>query len=521
MVSSRAVSSEVTPGAAGSAAVVPSPDEVPYPTAFFGHPRGLATLGFTEFWERFSYYGMRALLILFMTADGVKGGLGFATTKAGAIYGLYTASVYLACLPGGWIADRLIGQRRAVLAGGCIITLGHFAMAVPSVPTFYLGLALIVAGTGLIKPNASTMVGELYPGENARRDAGFSIFYMLFNLGATVAPLICGWLGEKVNWHMGFAAAGLGMALGVVQYVRGGKYLGRAGLRPNAGDDVAGMRRARKALAAVAAAALALALLMITGVVPITAPQLATAATVGIIALAVAYFLFQFAFGGLDRRETRRMLAIMVLFIFSVMFWLGFEQAGSSLNLFAERMTDRGILGWQMPASVLQTVDPAFIILLAPLLAWLWIALGRRNPSSPAKFAVGLLFMALGFGAMVLASLASVGHALADPHVVARRVSMWWLVLTYLFSALGELCLSPVGLSTVTKLAPHRKVSQMMGIWFLSLSLGNLIGGQIAGRFEIFPLFQIFGVVALVTGGAGIVLLVLVRPIRVLMSGAE
>jgi POT family proton-dependent oligopeptide transporter len=498
-----------------------SPEEVPYPTAFFGHPRGLATLFFIEFWERFSYYGMRALLILFMTADAVKGGLGFPTATAGAIYGLYTASVYLMALPGGWIADRLIGQRRSVLVGGCIIAAGHFSMAVSSLPMFYLGLVLIVLGTGLLKPNASTMVGELYPGESARRDAGFSIFYMGINLGATVAPLICGPLGEKVNWHFGFGAAGVGMLAGVVQYVLGGKYLGRAGLLPNAGDDAAGLRRSRIGLALAATAALGLAVLGITGVVPITATRLATVVTLAIVILAVLYFLFQMFLGGLDRREKRRMMAIFVLFIFSVIFWAGFEQAGSSLNLFAERLTNRVILGWEMPASVLQAINPALVILIAPLLAWLWVRLGRRNPSSPVKFSFGLIFMALGFATMVMASLASVGHAVAGAHLVARQVGMGWLVLTYLFNSVGELCLSPVGLSTVTKLAPHRKVSQMMGIWFMALSLGNIIAGQIAGRFETFPLYQIFGLVALTAGGAGIVLLLLSRPIRSLMSGAE
>jgi proton-dependent oligopeptide transporter, POT family len=516
---------------------------VPYPTAFFGHPRGLATLFFVEFWERFSYYGMRSLLILFMTADAIKGGLGFDTLRAGAIYGLYTGSVYLMSLPGGWVADRLLGQRRSVFLGGCVIAAGHFTLALKSLPTFYLGLTLIVIGTGLLKPNVSTMVGELYPDDSARRDAGFSIFYMGINLGATVAPLICGWVGEAYNWHVGFALAGLGMLVGVVQYARGGKYLGSAGLLPNAEDFAAGTdtaviaggaaaparaaasrRRALVVLAVGCGVGLLLVVLTVMGVVPISAQAVASAMIYLIIGIAIVYFLFQLLAGGLTGSEIKRTLAIFVLFVFSVLFWCGFEQAGSSLNLFAERLTDRNVFGWLMPASILQAVNPAFVILFAPVLAWLWVTMGRRNPSSPTKFAFGLIFMALGMFTMMLAALASVGHAVATGTVAAtaRQVSPWWLVITYLCHSLGELCLSPVGLSTVTKLAPHRKVSQMMGIWFMSLSLGNLIAGQIAGRFETLPLYQIFSGVTLVTGAAGLLLLLLARPMRnLLMGGVE
>ena len=503
------------------AAAPPGAPAVPYATAFFGHPRGLATLFFTEFWERFSYYGMRALLILFMTAGAVQGGLGFTTRQAGAIYGLYTGSVYLMALPGGWIADRLLGQRRSVFLGGCLIAAGNFSLAVNSLLAFYVGLALIVAGTGLLKPNVSTMVGELYPSDYARRDAGFSIFYMGINLGAFIAPLICGPLGERVNWHLAFAATGAGMVLGLVQYSLGGKYLGEAGLRPNAAVDAAARARSWTLLGGAVGAAVLLAVLVATGILPLTAQRAASGATLAIVGLAIVYFLFQIGAGGLDKEETKRMVAIFVLFVFSTLFWAGYEQAGSSLNLFAERLTNRNVLGWDMPASVLQSVNPLFVIAFAPVFAWIWVRLGRRNPASPTKFAFGLLFSALGFLTMVAASLGSVGHAVVGGGVTPRLVSPWWLVLTYLFSTCGELCLSPVGLSTVTKLAPHRKVSQMMGIWFMSLSLGNIIGGQIAGRFEAFPLYQIFGVVALVSGAAGVVLLLLVRPMRGLIGGAE
>jgi POT family proton-dependent oligopeptide transporter len=361
----------------------------------------------------------------------------------------------------------------------------------------------------------------------ARLDAGFSIFYMGINLGAFLAPLICGPLGERVNWHLAFATAGLGMALGVVQYSLGGKYLGAAGLLPNAELDAAanpgggGRARAWKLLAGACGLLVVLVALVAAGVIPLTPQRIALGATVAIIGLAVAYFVFQIAAGGLDRDETKRMVAVAVLILFSALFWAGYEQAGSSLNLFAERLTNRNVLGWNMPASVLQAVNPLFVIALAPVFGLIWLRLGRRNPSSPTKFALGLLFSALGFLTMVGASLASVGHAVAGHGVVPHLVSPWWLVLTYLFSTCGELCLSPVGLSAITKLAPHRKVSQMMGIWFMALSLGNIIGGQVAGRFEAFPLFQIFGVVALVSGAAGLILMLLVRPMRALIGGAE
>ncbi|HVG10303.1 MAG TPA: peptide MFS transporter [Thermoanaerobaculia bacterium] len=486
-------------------------------TSFFGHPRGLATLFFTEFWERFSYYGMRALLFLFMAGavTTANPGLGMTETRAGAIYGLYTAFVYLLALPGGWVADQILGQRRAVFLGGCIIAAGHFSMAVPSAPTFYAGLVMIVLGTGLLKPNISTMVGELYPEGGARRDAGFSIFYMGINLGAFVAPLVCGYLGERIGWHMGFGAAGVGMLFGLVQYAFGGKYLGEAGLHPNAsGDSGVRGRNLRNLFIGLAAAAV-FALLWISGVIPLTVEWLANGTGVIILLLAFGYLSYQLTAGGLDPIEKKRMIVIFVLFLFSALFWSGFEQAGSSLNLFADRLTDRNIGGWEMPTSWLQSVNPILIIALAPVFAWLWVALSRRKvePSSPAKFSWGLIFLGLGFGVMVWASILTNDQT--------RQVGPIWLCLTYLFHTCGELCLSPVGLSTVTKLAPHRKVGQMMGIWFMSIALGNLIAGLVAGQFEKLPLPQLFGAVFAITAGAGLILALLARPIRKLMSGVH
>jgi proton-dependent oligopeptide transporter, POT family len=514
-----------SPAAATAAGAPAAGGRPPQDTAFFGHPRGLATLFFTELWERFSYYGMRALLILFMTAAVVDGGLGMDAQTAGAIYGLYTACVYLFALPGGWVADRLIGQRRAVLWGGVVIALGHFSMAVPAVsgafgelPPFYLGLALIVLGTGLLKPNISTMVGELYPEGGARRDAGFSIFYMGINIGAFAAPLLVGYLGEKVDWHLGFGVAGVGMVLGVIQYVLGDRHLGEAGLKPNAayGDAPAGGRSSPLAGIGLAGVlALFLALMQLFGVVDLTtAVGVAGAGGVIIVSLALFYFGYMFVAGGLDTVEKKRLGVIAVLFLFSAFFWSGFEQAGSSLNLFAERLTDRVIAGWEMPASWLQSVNSVFIISLAPVFAWLWVWLSRRNaePSSPAKFALGLVFLGLGFLVMVGASVRAEAGA---------QVLPTWLILTYLLHTIGELCLSPVGLSTVTKLAPHRVVGQMMGVWFMSISLGNLMAGQVAGQFERLPLPQLFGAVTATMIASGVVLALFTRPIRRLMGGVH
>ncbi len=497
----------------GPTAVLDTPSPASADRSFFGHPRGLATLFFTEMWERFSYYGMRALLILFMTAAVAEGGLGFDTAKAGAIYGLYTGFVYLMALPGGWVADRLIGTRRAVLVGGIVIAAGHFSMAIESLTTFYLGLGLIVIGTGLLKPNISAMVGDLYPEGGARRDAGFSIFYMGINIGAFAAPLLVGFLGEQVDWHLGFGAAGVGMVLGLIQYVLGGRHLGTAG--HYVGDAAVRSTSQRQLGIGLLALAVLVALmfgLSRAGLFELTAMTLANLAGVFIAGIAVVYFVVIFSVGGLDPTEKKRIGVVFILFVFSAVFWSGFEQAGSSLNLVAERLTNRTVFGWEAPASWLQAVNPLWIISLAPVFAWLWVALGKREPSSPMKFALGLILLGAGFAVMIAATtLAATG----------TQVSPMWLVLTYFLHTCGELCLSPVGLSTVTKLAPQRYVGQMMGIWFMSISLGNLMAGQVAGMFETLPLPQLFGAVTATTAGAGIVLLLLVRPIRKLMVGVH
>lgn len=484
-------------------------------TSFFGHPRGLSTLFFTEYWERFSYYGMRALLILFLTATVANGGFGLTAKHAGAVYGLYTAGVYLLALPGGWLADRLLGQRRAVFWGGCLIALGHFSLALKTPGFFYGGLVLIVLGTGLLKPNISTMVGELYSAEDVRRDAGFSIFYMGINLGATIAPIVCGYLGQRVAWHWGFAAAGVGMVLGLIQYKLGGKNLGSAGLEP---DSAPGSPQRRQALKLLLGALVVVALvtgLLLAGVVTVSVEQVANTAGIVILGLAVVFLFYQLLLGGLNGTEKKKTFAVFVLFLFSAVFWSGFEQAGSSFNLFADRLTDKHVFGWEIPASFLQSVNGLLIVIFAPVFAWLWLALGRRKlePSAPAKFSLGLVLLGLGFGVLVWAAILTNDQT--------RQVGFSWLLATYLLHTFGELCLSPVGLSTVTKLAPHRKVGQMMGIWFMSLALGNLLAGLVGGLFETLPLPQLFGAVMGTTAGAGIVLALFIRPIRRLMGGVH
>jgi proton-dependent oligopeptide transporter, POT family len=482
---------------------------------FFGHPRGLMTLFFTEMWERFSYYGMRALLMLFMVASVDRGGLGFDDHTAGAIYGLYTSMVYMATLPGGWIADRLIGQRRAVLYGGMLITAGHFSMAFPTLATFYLGLFLIVLGTGLLKGNISVLVGTLYATDDKRRDAGFSIYYMGINLGAFLAPFICGYLGEKVNWHYGFAAAGIGMAAGLVQYVFGAKYLGQGGLGPAAASAEEHAKNRRTGLIVgvlLAIIALVVGLGTYTGALPITPAQIADAAGYLLLVVTVCFFGWLFLSPAWTPQERKRLYVIAVLFVAAALFWSLFEQAGSTLNLFAERDTHRVLPGmsWEYPASWFQTMNSFFVWSFAPIFAWLWLTLSRRGqePSTPVKFSLGLLFVGAGFALLIF------GAQFAEQ----GKVSALWLTGVYLLHTFGELCLSPVGLSAMTKLAPVRIAGLMMGVWFLATSVGNFLAGRVSGFYQDMPLPTLFMTVALVGIIAGMALLPLVRPMKKMMG---
>ncbi len=476
---------------------------------WFGHPRGLSTLFFTEMWERFSYYGMRAILVLFMTNAVATGGMGLDDVTATAIYGLYTAAVYVVALPGGWVADRILGLRRSVFWGGVVIASGHFTLAIPSTIAFYMGLMLIVIGTGLLKPNVSAIVGDLYPEGGARRDAGFSIYYMGINVGGFFGPLICGFLGETINWHLGFAAAGVGMVLGLIQYTMGGRFLGESGQLKAESQTAAGRAAVRHNLRlgiqVIAGLVLIVAALRAIGVIQLTLVGFVDSTGIFIVSLAAVFLLYVILFGGLTPIEKKRVGVIAVCFLAAACFWSGFEQAGSSMNLFAERLTDRIIGQWEMPASWLQSVNSLFIILLAPMFSALWLGLGQRNPSIPAKMGCGLLFLALGFAVLAWAST----HATLE-----NPVGPSWLVATYFFHTIGELCLSPIGLSAITKLSPHRYVGQMMGIWFMGAALGNLVAGRVAGLIASLPLPQLFGAVTLFSMGAGLLLLVFTKPLK-------
>jgi POT family proton-dependent oligopeptide transporter len=410
---------------------------------FAGHPKGLGPLFFTELWERFSYYGMRSILILYMTSPAALGGLGFADKDASTLYGNYTMFVYLTALPGGLIADYLTGARRAVFIGGCIIALGHFSMVFHSMTFFYAGLALIAIGTGLLKPNISAMVGKLYKADDPRRDSGFSIFYMGINIGALAAPLAVGflaktatfkrfltWMGMDPNmsWHWGFGAAGVGMIAGLVVYLWNSKKLGHVG-------NTVKTRAERKAEETKAAD---------------ETPRSA-----------------------LTKADGKRIVAIVIFFIFTILFWGAYEQKGASLNLFADRLVDTSLFGWKFPAPYLQSLTPAFVIMLTPIFSILWIRLKDRQPSSPVKFTLGLIFIGVAYVLMVPAAMLT----------AQGRVSFWWLVGLYFLEVCGEMCLSPVGLSTVTKLSPPKLVGIMMGVWFLASAFGSKLAGYLSTFF--------------------------------------
>ncbi len=454
-----------------------------------GHPRGLSTLFFTEMWERFSYYGMRAFLILYMTAAPAAGGLGFDVRHAGSVYGTYTGSIWLATIGGGLVADRLLGAYRSVLAGGIIIALGHFTLAFKALPFFYAGLTLIVLGTGLLKPNATTMLGSLYDEQDARRDAGFSVFYMGINLGAFIGPLIAGALAQRVDWHLGFACAGVGMTFGLVQYVAG-----RDRLRPAAG-------RAAPAPAAAETA-------------PAGAPAPGNPASGTPPADAWAAVPGMRSVFGFSPVEWMRMGAVCVFFLFAALFWGAYEQAASTLNLFVDRYVDSEVFGFVVPSSWYLSIQAMFVILLAPVFAWIWVRLGPREPSTPTKFAFGLLLVGISFVLLLPAGLMVTGRE-------GILVSPLWLVAAYFLQVTGELCLSPVGNSVVTKLAPVRVVGLMMGVWFLSIAAGNKLAGWAAGLTASVSLPTLFGSIAAITIGAALVLMLLVRPIRRLMGGVH
>jgi POT family proton-dependent oligopeptide transporter len=498
-------------------------------TAFFGHPRGLSTLFFTEMWERFAYYGMRAILVLFMTASVAAGGLGYEVGRAGAVYGTYVALVYMLGLPGGWVADRVLGLRRSVFYGGILIMLGQLSLAVPGAKLFYLGLALIILGTGLLKPNVSAIVGELYGKEDQRRDAGFSIFYMGINLGAFISPLIVGGLAQSpwfkgvlegmginpsTSWNWGFGVGAIGMFLGVIQYRLGWKHFGDAGIHPSVPAESAEGRSARRQLGGGFLGLLALiavlALLVRQGIV--SAEAITSAFKWVYLVVVVAFFFWLFLGNTWTKEERKRLVVIVVLFVGASIFWSAFEQAATSLNLFAANNTRNSVFSLTFPSSWFQSVNALMIIIFAPIFAWIWMTLGKHDPSSPAKFAFGLVSVGMGFVVMVGAAKASASGVLVSP---------MWLVATYLLHTIGELSLSPVGLSSMTRLAPDRVKGMMMGVWFLAASVGNLIAGGVLGFYATFTLPQVFGAVAAFAIGSGLVMFALVLPIKRMMERAD
>ena len=548
---------------------------------FFGHPRGLSTLFFTELWERFSYYGMRALLVLFMTAEAIGNnpGLGLSVGEATAIYGLYTFFVYMLSLPGGWIADNIWGQRKAVFIGGIIIAMGHFSMAVPTTTFFFIGLALIVIGTGLLKPNVSSMVGDLYPEGGAKRDAGFSIFYMGINFGAILGPLLCGLLGEGYNWHYGFTLAGFGMILGLISYKIGGKYLGTAGdLKVDVDPDTLAKRSKifYTVVSIIGALIVLLGFLVSSGAIELALESLAGNLGLVAVVITIAFFGYIIFFGGHTGEEKKRLGVIFWLFILAAIFWSGFEQAGSSLNIFTAELVNRsagpsvflggigalmltallaiplgyytyktwirediwsvakiavvftsvGLLGlvywmlsqvgkgWEIPASTLQLINPSFIVIFAPIFGfmWTWLASKNANPSIPMKFALGLLGLSAGFFVLAWGSANASSTNLVSPA---------WLIVMYFLHTVGELCLSPVGLSSMTKLSPKSRVSQMMGIWFVAAALGNLIAGLVAGQLENLAPASLFQAVALFVGGGGVIAILAAPSVKKLMGDID
>jgi len=488
-----------------------------------GHPRALTTLFFTEMWERFSFYGMKAILLLYMISPVAIGGLAMEKGRGGIIFGDYASSVYLTPLIGGWLADRYLGTRLAVLFGGIVIAAGHFSMAIPSIKTFYLGLVLISFGTGLLKPNMSTMVGQLYVKGDARRDAGFSIFYMGVNLGAFLAPFVCGFLAQSAmfgrvlksfgakpenSWHWAFAAAGVGMVLGLVQYVIGRPRLRGVGERPKRRLVAASDEKSDMLPLILAAVGFVVSIVLLRVFLGPDGVKFSNAMFPSAVGAASGYLTGVMC--RLRGTEFRQVLVILILCCFSTIFWSTFEQSATSLTIFANDHSRNTILGISFPSSWYQSVQPAFVILLAPVFAWIWIALGRRDPSSPVKFSFGLLFVGLAFVLMTVAA----------SRIGAGRVSPLWLFGCYFIQTLGELCLSPVGLSMVTKLAPLRLAGLLMSVWFLFTAMGDFVAGWVTRFVNETDMGSLFGTCAKISLVAAVVLFV-VSPIIKKMTPAD
>ncbi len=444
---------------------------------FFGHPKGLRTLFFTEMWERMSYYGMRGLLVLFMTDAMMTGGLELTVITATSIYALYTAFVYFMGLPGGWIADRLMGSQRTVWYGGIIIMCGHIVLAIPNDKTFFIGMILVVLGTGLLKPNIGALVGQLYSASDVRRDSGYALYYMGINIGSVIGYTVCGYLAQNAGWHWAFGAAAIGMAFGLIQFRLTSDSLKGEGAAPTQPLTPAGARAAWAVIVGFLITLAVLAGLLISRTFSIDPVVIARYTAVLFVLLFFIYFGGIFLLGNLSAVEKKGMWALLVVCIASAVFWSGFEQAGSSMNLFGRDYTDRMIGTFQIPTTWLQNANSTFIILLSPFFAAFWVWLGKRmiSPAYGVKCAVGLIIMASGFIIMFFAAHIAASGMLAAPY---------WLVMTYFVHTVGELVLSPVALSAVSKLSPKRFIGQMMGVFVLTYSIGNIIAGIFAGNFD-------------------------------------
>lgn len=494
---------------------------------FMGHPKPLRSLFFTEMWERFSYYSIRPLLVLFMVATVGSGGFGFDEVTASAIYGIFAGSLYLAAVPGGWLADNWLGQERALWWGSIVIALGHLCIALSAMfgmTLFFVGLICIVLGSGLFKTCISVMVGALYPKGDVRRDGGFTLFYMGINIGALLAALIVGVFKEKGMWHAGFGVGGLGMLVSLLVYrfaarknlTRYAKAKGIAAEWEHANDRYKNVGRW---VAGFVALLVALVLLISSGMLSFNPQMVAEYMTYIIAAVVILYFVVMFISPRLDKTDKLRLLICFILIIGSTLFWSSFEQQPTSFNLFADRYTDLNVLGFEIPSIWFQSLNPLFILLLAPIVSIVWVKLANRGlePSSMAKFAMGMLLAAAGFALMIFASKSILTNdgGLASP---------LWLVGSLLLLTLGELALSPVGLSSMTKLAPTGMQGQMMGLFFASIAMGNLVaaffGGHVsADKIEGLPtLFTTMTIFLVVTA---VILLALAKPINNMLKKSE
>ncbi|MFN2746630.1 MULTISPECIES: peptide MFS transporter [Bacillus] len=480
---------------------------------FFGHPRGLFTLFFTEFWERFSYYGMRAILIYYLYTEVTKGGLGFSETTANSIMAVYGSLVYMSGIIGGWIADRLLGTANTVFYGGVLIMFGHILLSFPgSVTAFFISMFLIIIGTGLLKPNVSSVVGDLYSPEDTRRDSGFSIFYMGINLGGFLAPIIVGTVGQTYNYHLGFSLAAIGMFLGLVTYIATRKKsLGPAGRTvPNPLTPA----ERKKVFGGIGIGALIIAVvfgyLIMTGVMTIKLFTMIVS-VLGIL-IPLIYFIVMYKSSKTTIDERSRLVAYIPLFIASMMFWAIQEQGSNILATYADKRTHLEFLGIQLHSSWFQSLNPLFIVALAPVFAWIWMRLGKRQPATPTKFALGLVFAGLSFIVMIFPAYINGTETLANP---------MWLVLSFLIVVLGELCLSPVGLSATTKLAPAAFSAQTMSLWFLSNASAQAINAQVVRFYSEDTEIAYFGIIGGIAILLGVLLFMLSPKIQQFMKGVK